>query len=70
MSRETIENTLNSTAFLHQILLIIMLLAKLLKRREIYVYIYIYIYISYILKQWPRDLKTDFTLGICLFGSV
>ena len=45
MSRENIENTLNSTAFLHQILLIIMLLTKLLKRREIYVYIYIYIYI-------------------------
>ena len=26
--------------------------------------------ISYILNQWPRDLKTDFTLGNCLFGSV
>ena len=33
-------------------------------------YIYIYIYISYILRQWSRALKTDFTLGICLFGSV
>ena len=28
------------------------------------------LYISYKLDTWSRDLKTDFTLGICLFGAV
>ena len=28
------------------------------------------LYICYTLDRWSRDLNTDFTLGICLFGSV
>ena len=28
------------------------------------------LYISYVLNQWLRDLKADFTLKNCLFGSV
>ena len=28
------------------------------------------LYICYTLDRWSRDLNTDFTLAICLFGSV
>ena len=28
------------------------------------------LYISYKLDTWSRDLKTDFTFDICLFGAV
>ena len=28
------------------------------------------VYISYTLNPWSTDLKTDFTLGHCLFGAV
>ena len=29
-----------------------------------------YIYVTYTLDRWSIDLDTDFTLGICLFGSI